>query len=196
MKEKIKLFIEGLDLENIGSQRKSRITEIANQFKAHNEIKSILFVCTHNSRRSQLAEIWSHAICAYYNLNYKIYSAGTETTALNPAIIRALEESNFVIQSSQGKNPQVEVHFGDHQSIICYSKLIDNVVKDLGNFHVIMTCDDADQNCPVVPGATTRNALTYEDPKISDGTPGEAGVYFETSRLIATEIKYLFSQLI
>ena len=58
-----------------------------------------------------------------------------------------------------------------------------------------MTCDHASENCPIVPGAEKRISITYLDPKISDGTPEQKAVYEERSLQIATEMKYVFSQV-
>jgi arsenate reductase len=58
-----------------------------------------------------------------------------------------------------------------------------------------MTCSHADENCPVVIGASTRIALTYNDPKDFDGTPQEAAKYAERVREIGREILYAFSQV-
>jgi arsenate reductase (thioredoxin) len=63
------------------------------------------------------------------------------------------------------------------------------------NFAAIMTCSQADKNCPFIPGASLRIAIPYDDPKDFDGTPQEEAKYDERTRQIAREIFYAFSQL-
>lgn len=58
-----------------------------------------------------------------------------------------------------------------------------------------MTCSDAERNCPFVPGAEKRIAITYDDPKAFDGTESQAAKYVERATQIATELFYVFSQL-
>jgi arsenate reductase len=58
-----------------------------------------------------------------------------------------------------------------------------------------MTCTSADQGCPFVAGAEKRFSIPFEDPKIADGTPEQASKYEERSLQIATEMKFIFSQI-
>jgi len=58
-----------------------------------------------------------------------------------------------------------------------------------------MTCSQADEACPMITGADQRIALTYEDPKVSDGTDQQEKIYKERSEQIATEMKYVFSKI-
>jgi arsenate reductase len=58
-----------------------------------------------------------------------------------------------------------------------------------------MTCSHADGNCPMITGAEKRIPITFEDPKISDGTVQQKEVYKERSLQIATELKYVFSEI-
>ncbi|MEM6771423.1 MAG: protein-tyrosine-phosphatase, partial [Bacteroidota bacterium] len=71
---------------------------------------------------------------------------------------------------------------------ICFSKRYDDAVNPKANFAAVMTCSDADENCPFIPGADVRIPLTYEDPKVADGTPEEATVYDERLREIGREL--------
>lgn len=62
------------------------------------------------------------------------------------------------------------------------------------DFAAVMTCAEADQNCPFIPGAELRVTLPYRDPKEADGTPDETRIYDERCRQIATEMVYLMRQ--
>ena len=63
------------------------------------------------------------------------------------------------------------------------------------NFAVIMTCSHADENCPFIPGAEKRISVMYEDPKLYDNSILEKKMYKERSIQIATEMKYIFSNI-
>lgn len=75
--------------------------------------------------------------------------------------------------------------------MICFSKKFEDDFNPDKNFAAIMTCSDADENCPFVSGAEFRKPITYVDPKESDGTDREAAVYDERCRQIATEMFYM-----
>lgn len=76
----------------------------------------------------------------------------------------------------------------------CFSKVHDHPSNEVP-FIAVMTCSDAETNCPFIPEAEARFAVKYEDPKKSDGTPLQASVYAERSRQIASEMMFLFSQI-
>lgn len=77
----------------------------------------------------------------------------------------------------------------------CYSKTFDDAVNPSAGFAAIMTCSEADAECPIVLGADVRIKLFYEDPKVSDGSGNEEKVYGERSRQIALEMAYVFSNV-
>lgn len=79
--------------------------------------------------------------------------------------------------------------------MICFSKTFDDPANPDKNFAAIMTCSDADENCPLVPGTSFRKAVTYRDPKESDGTDHEMETYDERCRQIATEMFYMMSRV-
>jgi hypothetical protein len=80
-----------------------------------------------------------------------------------------------------------------------YSKVFEEVVgetkSEADGFVAIMTCSDADEACPFVPGAALRVSLPYDDPKASDGSAEEAATYDTRSREIAGEMAYLFHRV-
>lgn len=150
------------------------------------------FICTHNSRRSHIAQIWAAAGAAYFGTpGVETYSGGTGATAFNPRAVAALQRAGFQIDNPGGKNPHYRVYFAEaHHPLICYSKTFDDPVNPKSGFAAIMTCSDADENCPFIPGAEFRLPLTYDDPKNADGTPEEAVRYDERVRQIGREILY------
>ena len=154
----------------------------------------LIFICTHNSRRSHLAQIWAQTCAAYYNLErVETFSGGTEATEFNTHAIHALKEAGFSIRPSDGCQL---VDGGEPEaSMLCFSKVYDHAANPTKGFAAIMTCSSADESCPTVYGAEERFALTYEDPKKSDGSGNEARVYGERCAEIALEMLFVFNEV-
>lgn len=151
------------------------------------------FICTHNSRRSQMAQAWAIAAAGYYKIKYiKAVSGGTEVTAFNSRAVRALSDQGFVLNMKvRTTNPGYELLSGEEVITEMYSKTYQQAT--LEPFIAVMTCDHADRNCPLVTGAIERFSLPFTDPGYSDGAPDEAVVYRATADLIGLELLYLFS---
>lgn len=150
------------------------------------------FICTHNSRRSHISQIWAATAAGYYGLDHiSTYSGGTEATAFNPRAVAAMERAGFQIENPGGSNPHYLVSFsGQAPALECFSKTFDDPVNPQMGFAAVMTCSDADENCPFIPGVELRLPLTYDDPKEADDTPEETTRYDERVRQIGREIFY------
>ncbi|MGY6558777.1 MAG: arsenate-mycothiol transferase ArsC [Nitritalea sp.] len=156
------------------------------------------FICTHNSRRSHLAQIWAQTLAAFYGLPHVYcYSGGTEATAMFPTVVATLSQQGFQIEPlSEGKNPLYAVKFGKNAPpLLAFSKTYDAPFNPGSSFAAVMTCSQADEGCPFIPGAEKRLPVRYEDPKVFDGTAEQAAKYLERSLQIATEMTYVFSQI-
>lgn len=192
-------FVEGLiaEADQIPLERQKLLEKLANYVTGRSAAERIAlnFICTHNSRRSHLAQIWAAVAAYYYNLpTVQTFSGGTEATAFNPRAVAAMERAGFQIQSGKGDNPVYEVRYADEgEPLHCFSKVYDHPTNPSSGFAAIMTCSDADENCPFIPGVDLRLALTYEDPKVADNTPAEAERYDERVRQIGREIFYAFA---
>ena len=169
-------------------------TFISSKRKENNSVQ-LLFVCTHNSRRSQFGQVWAAVAAHYYKIEPVFtFSGGTETTAFNQNAITALDTLGFNISKKTATtNPIYEVDFGAENPVICFSKVFDDKANPSTDFAAIMTCADAEENCPFIPGAKLRIATTYDDPKVFDGTPIVAEKYLERSNQIALEMLFVFS---
>lgn len=155
------------------------------------------FICTHNSRRSHLAQVWAATAAARYGFSQVYtYSGGTEATAFNSRAVAALERAGFdVLKTSDDRNPVYHVRYAaDAAPLTCFSKVYDQAPNPGDGFCAVMTCGDANERCPVVHGAAQRIAITYEDPKSADGTPAEAARYDERCAQIAREMLYAFDR--
>jgi arsenate reductase (thioredoxin) len=152
------------------------------------------FICTHNSRRSQFSQVWAQAIAHQLNLPIHPFSGGVEVTACNSRTISSLRRSGFEIAEASGDNPSYEVHFSSEKAPLkVFSKLYDDNCNPTKDFAAIMTCSEADENCPFIPGAERRIALRYEDPKKYDDTELEQQAYDQRSLQIAAELYHMLS---
>lgn len=153
------------------------------------------FICTHNSRRSHLAQVWAQTMAIHFKLkDVYCFSGGTEATALNVNIITTLQNSGFKIEVlAQTQNSVYNIKFADNvHPVIGFSKKYDALFNPKTKFAAIMTCSEADQNCPYVIGAENRFPLNYEDPKLFDNTPLEMAKYEERNQQIAQEMYWVF----
>jgi hypothetical protein len=184
--------------DGIAQERKALLEKIALYVRSRtsaNKDARLTFICTHNSRRSQTAQIWAQTAAAYYGVpGVLAFSGGTEATAFEPRAVAALRRAGFTVEKTgDDRNPIYSVRFADTRpGITVFSKVYDTAPNPAGGYCAVMTCSQADSNCPVVPGAELRVALPYEDPKLFDGTDQETAKYDERCRQIGTEMLYLF----
>ena len=197
----IEKVIGTLDFETITAARKIVLQPLIDfiQDKVMNKQEIRLnLICTHNSRRSHLSQIWAQTAAAHFNIkNVFCYSGGTEATALFPMAAKTLEQSGFKIKTiAAGTNPIYAIKYAENEHpIIGFSKTYDENFNPQSEFVAIITCSQADSGCPFIPGAEKRIPITFEDPKAFDNTPQQAEKYMECSLQIATEMFYVFSQI-
>ena len=184
----------------IAEPRRARLLEIAAWIAergAAGQPAALTFICTHNSRRSHISQLWAQALAWKLGLDHVgCYSGGTEATAFHPNAVAAMRACGFEIAiAEESDNPIHHVRYsGETEPVIVFSKTFGDAFNPATGFAAIMTCNDADEACPFVPGAAARFALPYEDPKASDGTPDAARVYFERSLHIAAEMLFVMQQ--
>ncbi len=163
-----------------------------------NETILLNFICTHNSRRSHLAQVWAQAAAHFYGIkNVESYSGGTAVTAVSPQVIQTIENQGFVTEKlSDDNNPLYAIKYAaTAMPMVGFSKKYDHFFNPKAEFAAIMTCSQADGDCPFIDGAEKRVPITFEDPKVADGTPEQSKVYAERSVQIAGEMFYVFSQI-
>jgi hypothetical protein len=201
MFQKIKERCEILskNFKEINPERKALLEKLAShiQVKINGNIGiNLIYVCTHNSRRSHLGQVWSKVAADFYGFNINTFSAGTEATAFNQNAIHALISAGFEVKRpDETDNPKYEVLFGNGKVNLCFSKTIDDESLPKENFAAVMTCGDADENCPFIPGCDLRIGTTYFDPKSYDNSVLQKEKYTERSNQIAMECLYVFSLL-
>ena len=197
----IEHIIKQLNPPTISDDRKAilqPLIEFIQSKVSTNQAIRINFICTHNSRRSHLSQVWAQTIAHYFNIkNVFCYSGGTAVTALFPMVAETLQNSGFQIKTlSTNENPVYSIKYADNEHpIICFSKKLDDDFNPKSAFAAVMTCSQADGSCPFIAGAEKRIPVTYEDPKAFDNSPQQAKKYNERSLQIATELLYVFSQI-
>jgi arsenate reductase len=197
----IQSTIDTLEFKSISAERsiilQPLIDFIQSKVTAEQDIR-LNFICTHNSRRSHLSQIWAQTAAAFYNIkNVFSYSGGTEATALFPMVAQTLTNTGFQIKTlTEGNNPVYSVKYNENDHpLICFSKTYDDAFNPQSEFAAILTCSSADNGCPFIAGAEKRIPITFEDPKAFDNTPQQTEKYQERSIQIATELFYVFSQI-
>lgn len=159
---------------------------------------NLLYVCTHNSRRSHFGQIWGQVAAYYYNVkNVATFSGGTEATAFNNNAINAIKRVGFKVKAiTTEENSTYHVYYDEQENpIVCFSKVYDDPKNPKTEFAAIMTCSDAEENCPFIPGVELRIGTTYDDPKAFDNTPLQDSKYDERCKQIALETLYIFSKV-
>ena len=162
------------------------------------EVIRLNFICTHNSRRSHLSQIWAQTMAFQFGIrNVFCYSGGTEVTAMFSKVGETLINQGFEIQQlSKNENPVYAIKFSDNEPpIIGFSKTYFDAFNPKTNFGAIMTCNNADEGCPMVFGAEARFPIKYDDPKAFDDTEVMNEKYAERSLEIASEMYFVFSQI-
>jgi arsenate reductase len=198
---KIVSQIEALDVNLIPTERKKLLQPLIDYIQLKTDAYKIInlnFICTHNSRRSHLSQVWAQTLSHYYNVkNIVCYSGGTQATALFPVVEKTLEHTGFKIEKlSNGSNPVYAMKYATNaHPIIGFSKTYDAIFNPASEFVAILTCSSADRGCPIIADAEKRIPITYEDPKAFDTTPLQLEKYSERSLQIATEMKYVFSNI-
>lgn len=197
----IETLIKELKPEGISAERKAILQPLVEYIQtkvANHQAIRLHFICTHNSRRSHLSQVWAQALAYYFNIEkVACYSGGTESTAVYPVVIDTLRNAGFEVQMlSEGKNPIYSIKYAANEPpILGFSKRLDNDFNPKSGFAAIMTCDSANEACPIVSGAEKRFPIMYEDPKAYDKTSQQTEKYQERSLQIATELFYVFSQI-
>jgi protein-tyrosine phosphatase/arsenate reductase len=186
---------------SIDQQRREKLEQLSAYVRSQNKLGKpvkLTFICTHNSRRSHMCQIWAQTAAAYYGLpDVTCYSGGTACTAFNPRAVAAIERAGLRVEkTTEGENPIYHVRYSDNRPAITnFSKVYNYAPNPTKDFCAVMTCSSADKACPVVSGALLRVAVPFVDPKESDGTEREAATYDERCKQICREMLYLFSRV-
>ena len=159
----------------------------------------ITVICTHNSRRSQLGQLWIKTAAIHYGIkNIYTFSGGTEATSFNCRMVNAVKEYGFKVkQLDENANPKYHILLGeeDESMDILFSKVYSENYNPQSNYIAIIVCSQADEGCPFVAGASKRISLPYIDPKEFDDTEFESFKYLEKVKEIGRDMLYMTSKI-
>jgi len=201
MNQKITQILSNFSEKNIKGERKEQLKPLVEYIQNkinNNETIRLNFICTHNSRRSHLSQIWAQTMAFHFGIkSIFCYSGGTEATAMFPKVAETLINQGFHIQKlSESENPVYGVKYAENENpIICFSKTYDNSFNPKSDFGAIVTCNNADENCPIVLGSDQRFSIKYNDPKAYDGTDLQTEKYTERSLEIGQEMWFVFQSI-
>jgi len=189
-----------LDLK-LSNERKVLLKQIAEKIASELDVHkkvNLNFICTHNSRRSQLAQVWSAYATNYFELeNIESFSGGTAVTAFYRNTVKTLQHVgfDFKLLNFSHQNPKYQITYNNcKKPIEGFSKLYnDDSIK--APFIAITTCGNADENCPFIAEALHRFHLPFNDPKAFDNTPEQAEQYLVANKQIAGEIHFIFKKI-
>lgn len=201
MKTEIAEIISGFQKNKISEERKQVLQPLIDYIREKRTRKEKIrlnFICTHNSRRSHLSQIWAQTMAHYFRIdNVECFSGGTEATAMFPKVAETLAKQGFeIIKLSENQNPVYAIKFDkDEMPVVGFSKKYDDPFNPESGFCAVMTCSSADQGCPFIAGADKRIPVRYEDPKMYDGTAEMDEKYLQKSLEIGQEMFYVFSKV-
>lgn len=201
--EKLQQYVEQIvdNFASIEATRQNRLKEVSDYISSKRENRkklALTFICTHNSRRSHFSQIWAQLAAFYYEIQaIECYSGGTEATAFNIRAVEAIQRCGILVKAdSAAENPVYSLQYAEGEAeIVAFSKKYNDPRNPQSDYAAIMTCSDADENCPIVFGADKRFPVTYTDPKEADDTPEETATYDLRCKQIATEMFYIFSHV-
>ncbi|MFT6746653.1 MAG: arsenate reductase [Glaciecola sp.] len=192
-------LIENIKSTTVPEDRKRVLAPLIDYIigtQINKELTQLNFICTHNSRRSQFSQVWAQIAANHFGVKAKCYSAGVEVTACNERTVESLKRFGLIVNSSGVENPKYLITYSkDSPPVLCFSKLFSDKSSPTKDFAVIMTCADANENCPVIPSAKARLPIRYEDPKKYDDTRLEEIMYDERSMQIASEMFWVFKNV-
>ncbi|MBT3646913.1 MAG: protein-tyrosine-phosphatase [Flavobacteriales bacterium] len=196
----VNTFLDGLQA-NLSEERAQVLEPLVSYISERqlsNETCRLNFICTHNARRSHMAQLWAAAAAVYSNLDgMEFYSGGVEVTRFHPNAIASMSRAGFnlLVDDESKDNPLLFFQVSDGSMLELFSKRFDDEANPQSDFAAVMVCSDAETNCPYVPGADKRMSVTYDDPKVGDGKSDEAEIYDARSRQIAAEMLFVMREV-
>lgn len=190
------------NFDSIPEERKSKLISLSEYLSGKwnsNQTPKAIIICTHNSRRSHLGQLWLAVGADYYGLpEIETFSGGTEATAFHPNAVNAVRRAGFKVEAkdSTTSNPIYQISWKENMDAYnAFSTRFDEAPNPTKEFAAIMVCSEADQGCPFVPGTDFRLALPFDDPKAFDGTDVQDDKYDERCKQIGTEMLFVMSNV-
>ncbi|MEO9885418.1 MAG: hypothetical protein ABJR05_07420 [Balneola sp.] len=191
------------NFDSIPEERKDKLRSLSEYLSGKwnsGQTPKAIIICTHNSRRSHLGQLWLATGVDYYGLpEIETFSGGTESTAFHPNAVNAVRRAGFKVEveDSAASNPVYQISWKKNMNTYkAFSTRFDEAPNPTKEFAAIMVCSEADQGCPFVPGTDFRLALPFEDPKAFDGTDLQDAKYDERCKQIGTEMIFVMSNVV
>lgn len=179
-------------------QKLMELSQYLAQKNAQNKVAQLMVICTHNSRRSHLGQLWLAIAVDYFACpNIQTFSGGTMATAFHPNAVQAFRKVGLQLKAAttETDNPIYKVQWKENMTAYqAFSTTYYDATNPQKDFAAIMVCSEADEGCPVVAGADFRLSLPYEDPKISDGTAEMEQVYQARLDEIGREMLWMMQE--
>lgn len=176
--------------------RASMLSALVDAIQARSLRTDVVFVCTHNSRRSQIAQVMAAATAIHIGIDVTTWSAGTAVTACHANAVAALQRAGVQITAEKvalPDNPLYACRLGPEHTVNCWSKRFDDPTLPAADSIAVMVCAGADEACPTLPAATSRIPLRYTDPRHADGTRDAGDAYDTCVATIASEMMWVMS---
>ncbi|GJM61520.1 hypothetical protein [Persicobacter diffluens] len=158
----------------------------------------LLWIDTHNSRRSIFCQVWAKCWAMHYGLRgFKMYSGGTKVEAIHTNTLDALNNAGlFVNRLDARENAHYQLYYQEGEApVAVFSKLLEDAPNPKDHFLGIYTSATAKERVPTISGARLTFSLLYPDPKSADGSLEEEGVYAELNEQVAVEMGVLFGMV-
>lgn len=198
MKDQLIALLKSFEanISSLSEERKEKLLPLVYYIldnQRDNDPSELIFVCTHNARRSHMAQLWAAAAALYCDLeNIETFSGGIEVTRIHPNALASLERSGFEFSGDDdGKNPSFLVQLGESIMLEVFSKAYGDDTNPQKNFAAVLVCSEAAEACPNVEGASLRLPISYDDPKEFDGSEKAEEMYDKRSVQIGTEMLYV-----
>ena len=170
MNNKLDSYIQKIENFKPVKEEEEIIFNTINKLNSYlNLCRDIVFVCTHNSRRSIYCEVWGKIIANKYSKNINFYSAGTKKTSVYGEVIKSFSRLGIK------------------------SKTLEEIQLD--KFICIFTCSKAERSCPIDTRSIVNIPLLFDDPKKFDGLKNERIEYQKTCSQIAEKINFILKRI-
>ena len=144
----------------------------------------LTFICTHNSRRSHLCQVWAQVAAHFVGIDSLVttYSGGTETTAFYASAVNALRRAGLDVQPVEvGANTKYAVTYAEGRGpLVCFSKKYnDATVNPTTGYAAVMTCGNADRACPLVRGLRNNRQILLQNRSKSSKVASKSQIFCE-----------------
>ena len=201
MKSSIKNYCDrrSAEFDLISEERKTELLKLS-AYLSYKETDpvNLVFICTHNSRRSIFGQVWAKVAAYYYGMgNVETHSAGTQETKIASNVVYTFSSLGFdlVVAGDEENSRHFFIFDERSNACVCQSKTLEHHSLPESEFGAIMTCTSADEACPIVSGSELRLSLPFKDPKDSDGTSNAQQEYRKCSNQIAREMLFTFANI-